>query len=254
MKLEALQDNWNKLGVADPLWAVVSHADKRHGGWDPDEFFATGCAEIDQTLAWIEASGLPVAGEAALDFGCGAGRLTQALARRFSQTTGVDIAESMLAVAEEFNHQPERCRFVHNPHPDLRVFDTASFDLVNTLIVLQHMEPRYIESYLREFVRVLRPGGVLVFQLPSQPVPTAKGQLRRLLAKPRLQPLLNLYRRVFQGRPGSMEMYGLSQERVRELLADAGAELRAVEECTSAGPTWISYRYLVTKPLGSTQT
>ncbi len=249
MKLEALQDNWNKLGAADPLWAVMSHPDKRHRSWDADEFFATGRAEINRTLAWIEASGLRIASDTALDFGCGAGRLTQALAQHFAQTTGIDIAESMLAVAADFNDDSGRCRFVHNPHPDLRLFDTASFDLVCTFIVLQHMEPRYIESYLRELVRVLRPGGALVFQVPSRPVATAKGQLRRLLALPRLQPLLNLYRRICQHRPGSMEMYGLAQDRVSALLTEAGAKLCAVEECTSAGPTWVSHRYLATKPV-----
>src|SRR5262249_36530770 len=37
-----------------------------------------------------------------------------------------------------------------------------------TYLVLQHMRPEYSTSYLREFLRVLAPGGVLVFQLPAE--------------------------------------------------------------------------------------
>ena len=45
-----------------------------------------------------------------------------------------------------------------------------------SFIVLQHMEPRYAKAYVAEFLRVLRPGGVALFQLPSKsiaPLPAA---------------------------------------------------------------------------------
>lgn len=45
-----------------------------------------------------------------------------------------------------------------------------------SIIVLQHMEPRYARAYIAEFLRVLRPGGVACFQVPatmSTPLPAA---------------------------------------------------------------------------------
>jgi SAM-dependent methyltransferase len=56
-----------------------------------------------------------------------------------------------------------------NPADDLRLFPDNSFDLVYSNIVLQHMEPRYSESYIGEFIRVLKPGGMTYFQLPAEP-------------------------------------------------------------------------------------
>jgi hypothetical protein len=53
------------------------------------------------------------------------------------------------------------------------MFPDATFDLVHSCIVLQHIEPLYTKEYLREFLRVTRPGGTVVFQLPSHPRPAA---------------------------------------------------------------------------------
>jgi SAM-dependent methyltransferase len=52
--------------------------------------------------------------------------------------------------------------------PDLSLFAEATFDFVYTTLVLQHMPPSLSTLYIRELVRVLAPGGLLVFQLPSQ--------------------------------------------------------------------------------------
>ena len=68
--------------------------------------------------------------------------------------------------------RPGRRRFVVNAADDLSVFDDASFDFVYSVIVLQHVPDRgAIESYIAEFCRVLRPGGLAIFQLPSH-IPT----------------------------------------------------------------------------------
>src|SRR5687768_12932320 len=46
-QLEHLRRVWQTLGRDDPMWAVLSHADKRGGRWDPEEFLATGEVEVD---------------------------------------------------------------------------------------------------------------------------------------------------------------------------------------------------------------
>ena len=168
MELTDLQRVWQRLGRDDPLWAVLSDARYKGGRWDPVEFFEAGVADVEKVLDKAAEHGLSCGHDAALDFGCGVGRLTQALARRFDSVVGVDIAESMVDEAGRRNLQPERCRFLVNDRPDLSLFADATFDFVLSLLVLQHMENRYASTYIREFVRVLKPGGLAVFQIPAE--------------------------------------------------------------------------------------
>jgi SAM-dependent methyltransferase len=169
MDLEQLQKNWDELGKIDPLWAILTSPEHEGGKWDPEEFFLSGRQEIAHIMRRAEALTLPAHRETALDFGCGVGRLTQALCAWFERCCGVDIAPSMIALARQHNTYGQKCEYFLNTHNDLHIFPDHSFDFVYSSIVLQHMEPRYSTSYIREFVRVLRPRGLVVFQVPSNP-------------------------------------------------------------------------------------
>jgi SAM-dependent methyltransferase len=169
MDLQELQSHWNEFGLRDPLWAVVTSPEFRGGLWDETEFFRRGEREIADLFADLSALGISPRRWLALDFGCGVGRLTQPLCRRFLRVHGVDIAPSMLAVARRFNRHPLRCRYLLNVSDDLRALPSARYDFVVSIIVLQHMRPFYAARYLHELVRVLAWDGVLIFQLPSEP-------------------------------------------------------------------------------------
>ena len=175
--IETLREQWEAFGRTDPLWANLTASGRDHGGWDVDEFLATGREEVGRRLDALERLGVELGHERALDFGCGAGRLTQALAERFERVDGVDIADSMIEHARRINRQGDRCHFHVNAERDLAMFESGSFDLVLSLIVLQHMEPRYALGYIREFVRVLRPGGVALFQVPAALVEPVRAPL-----------------------------------------------------------------------------
>ena len=168
MELEDLQQHWTAFGEQDPLWAILAFPEKRGGAWELEEFFATGRADVDLVLGMLAERGIAIERGRALDFGCGVGRLTRALAERFDSCDGVDLAASMIERARELNKDGERVRFHHNDAPDLRLFPDGSFDFILSLIVLQHMKPELMRGYLREFVRVLRPGGLAYFQIPER--------------------------------------------------------------------------------------
>jgi hypothetical protein len=104
----------------------------------------------------------------ALDFGCGVGRLTQAMCRHFEECHGIDIAESMVAKAREYNRHGARCHYHVNTKSDLSLFADHTFDFIYTNIVLQHNPPAMSRRFIQEFLRILAPGGLLVFQLPSE--------------------------------------------------------------------------------------
>jgi len=168
--LDDLQRHWNEWGQRDPYYAIISRPDRRGNQWDLDEFLATGVHEIEDVLAWLDDLGVAYRIGRALDFGCGVGRLTQALATKFDQCDGVDIAPSMIEHAREINRFGDRCRYHVNDRDDLALFDDATFDFVYSDIVLQHIAPEYSARYVSEFTRILAPGGTVIFQLPSHPL------------------------------------------------------------------------------------
>jgi ubiquinone/menaquinone biosynthesis C-methylase UbiE len=167
MRLRALKRHWDRLARQDPLWAVLTDPGKRDGGWDVDQFFQAGTEELSAVLQRAERLGVVVSRRRALDFGCGVGRVTQAMAGSFERCDGVDISASMLRLARRHNRDPARCFYHLNVADDLARFPDASFTFVFSTLVLQHMAPAYSKGYIKELLRVLAPGGLLVFQLPS---------------------------------------------------------------------------------------
>lgn len=163
----SLQNVWDTLAKEDPLWAILSVPEKRGRKWTPEDFFRSGQAEVDATLGRILTSGYPLSSGAALDFGCGVGRLTQPLADYFERVVGVDISPTMLELARGFNRRGSRVEYILNAVDNLRIFADRTFDLVYSQIVLQHMPHACAVAYIREFFRIARPGGFIMFQVPS---------------------------------------------------------------------------------------
>jgi tRNA/tmRNA/rRNA uracil-C5-methylase (TrmA/RlmC/RlmD family) len=87
MHIDALRENWDAFGKLDPLWAIVTDPTKKGGKWDLDEFFQSGEERIGNVMRPLEANGIPEQRARALDFGCGVGRFTRALAKRFERST-----------------------------------------------------------------------------------------------------------------------------------------------------------------------
>jgi SAM-dependent methyltransferase len=168
MNLDELRRQWDAFGRIDPFWAILTDANRRGNRWDPAEFFATGRQEIAEAFARAARLGLPRRRGRGLDFGCGAGRLTQAMAAYLDEVVGIDVAPSMIELARRHNQVGQRCRYDVNDGPDLSRFADASFDVVYSSRVLQHIEPRYAQAYVRELARVLAAGGYLSFDVPSE--------------------------------------------------------------------------------------
>jgi len=167
--LRQLQKNWEGFARTDPLWAICTDSARHGSKWIPEEFFATGRQEIHAVLSHLESLGLTLDKHApALDFGCGVGRLTAALSVHFDECCGVDISPTMIQMAATFHESNPRCRFLVNETSDLRQFNDGHFGFIYSSIVLQHIHENHVHSYLSEFIRVLKVGGILVFQIPDR--------------------------------------------------------------------------------------
>lgn len=116
-------------------------------------------------------------GERVLDVACGTGDLTQAFARTgASEVVGVDFTREMLDIAERKKRGLRdgvrgKISYQVGDAQDLAGVVDASFDVVSIAFGIRNVgEP---ERALREFARVLRPGGrliVLEFDRPRNAV------------------------------------------------------------------------------------
>ena len=201
---------WEEMAGEDAMWAILSYSDRKYGQWDRDAFFRTGDVEVEELMTRVGRLERPADRASALDFGCGLGRVTRALGRHFDACLGLDISPRMVAKAQELNADQQRCTFAVNQRADVIDQPDASFDFIYTRIVLQHLPGRAaIDSYLAEFVRTLRPGGLLVFQLPSS-----------LPLRMRIQPRRFLYRALRSTGMPSRVLYwrlGLHPMRMRHV-------------------------------------
>lgn len=77
------QRDWEALAALDPLYAILSAAEAKHGGWDTDAFLATGIDDVARILAVADTLGRPAVRGASFELGCGVGRVTRALASHF---------------------------------------------------------------------------------------------------------------------------------------------------------------------------
>ncbi len=240
MSLKHVEDLYENYGKTDPLYAVLSDKDKKGNRWDVKEFFRTGCEEIGDALRHVEGLGLSLRRDAALDFGCGVGRLAQALCDEFVEVSGVDISSSMIEHARNYNRHGERCRYHVNTTDDLALFEDGTFDFVYTNIVLQHVPPEASCRYIADFFRILKPGGVALFQIPSG-ARYEPGSVRESFYNFTRGPMKRLWKRM-RGKP-PVEMHQVARSRVEEIIKESGGRLVDAEQFGSVRRTRTSFRY-----------
>jgi SAM-dependent methyltransferase len=231
---------WERLAQSDPLWAILSDPAKRGGGWNLEDFLATGEAEVAALMEYVSRIAPNLPRDRALDFGCGVGRVTAPLAMHFASVVGVDISPTMIEAAKSRAHDAaERagaCEYLLNSGPKLDSLEDGSFDFVYSSITLQHIPGLAALGYLAEFVRLLKPEGLAVFQFPARRRPSIKKRLSWLLPQS-----------LRAKRHSGIEMHGALRGDVLSALAMAGGEVVDVQRDTLAGPQWESYRYAATK-------
>lgn len=241
---ERVRRQWEALGASDPYWAVLTHADKKGGKWDKEQFFATGVVEIAGVEDKLASFGIAPGRALALDYGCGVGRLTRALGERFTRVIGVDISQSMLDEARVANAAFPQLEFRRGNGADLAGVADASVDFIYSNIVLQHSPPENQRSLIREFCRVVAPGGAIVFQTPSHAnLATPHGIVHALVGNRGM----NLARRFVYGKDGVMELHCVPRLEVLQLLAQGGVTALGVERYDSAGPAFVSFLYFAVK-------
>lgn len=216
MNADDMRRNWDEWARNDAMWSVLTSPDKRGNQWDPDAFFATGEDVISCEMEILRGMRMaPSAEGRALDFGCGLGRLTNAIAGHVRLAQGVDISEEMVRKARELVRRPGKVEFVHNPRSDLSAFDGGAYDLVYSDITLQHIPTEIQARYLCDFLRLLKPGGVARFQ-------TVRAIGWRSWIPNRL---VEIYRGWKHRGRAFLPNYGISRRRIARIAFGGGGEI-----------------------------
>jgi len=166
----ATDSEWQAWGTRDPYFAVLTNPKYRSAVLTPErklEFFASGKNTVDSILSkcrrYLNPSLAPLR---ILDFGCGVGRLSIPFAAYAQEVVGVDVAEAMLAEARR-NCAEQGCSNVTLVLSDDSLSQVdGQFDLVQSCIVLQHVELARGRTLFAALVEKIRPGGCGVIQLP----------------------------------------------------------------------------------------
>lgn len=109
-----------------------------------------------------------------LDHGCGGGAtLLYLLALGYTGIYGVDLAPGS---AQRWNRLLHEVFGIQDPRflaydGGALPFADNTFDVVFSQQVLEHVRPAYVDTYYTEEHRVLKPGGVVVHQVPHRLVP-----------------------------------------------------------------------------------
>jgi SAM-dependent methyltransferase len=164
--LEKMRQDWDARARENARYYVATAKED----WTDDEFFASGertvAEEIETDMINI-CQGKPPAEMRVLEIGCGAGRVTRALSKRFGEVYAVDVSGEMAAQARRALADRPNAHVFQNNGTDLSVLpDGLQLDFAFSSIVFQHIPSReIIESYVREVNRLLRPGALFKFQV-----------------------------------------------------------------------------------------
>ena len=162
-----MKKDWNERAENDPLYWTVSAPLDGPGSWDVDAYFQSGerClrTSLDFFLTDEDTAG------AALEIGCGAGRVSQALALRFPWVHALDVSPVMLGKAKQFAQE----RGVQNIEwhegdglgaqvPGLH----GQISTVYSTLVLSHIpDPLVQVQYIKDIGWLLEPEGKFLITL-----------------------------------------------------------------------------------------
>jgi SAM-dependent methyltransferase len=202
-----IQNVWEHLGETEPYWSVATHEDfKLYRIKDTQrEFYNSGFDNVDALFKTFERNGIDHSSfKTCLEYGCGLGRVTCWLARRFETVIGYDISRPHLLLAKQYLTEMgiDNVSLQHLRKPQA-IGNFPQVDVVYSVIVLQHNPPPIIRLIVQEMMRALRSGGIAYFQVPTY----------RLGYRFALQEYL-----ACEAARGEMEMHVLSQKEIFDIV------------------------------------
>ena len=148
------------MSNVDPL-ELEKFSQLAHRWWDPESEFKPLHAINPLRLGYIE-SVAGLAGRRVLDVGCGGGILSEAMAARGAQVTGIDLADKPLKVAKlHLFESGLKVDYRKISAEDLARTSEERFDVVTCMEMLEHVpDPA---ATVRACSELVKPGGWVFF-------------------------------------------------------------------------------------------
>ena len=141
---------------------LAKFSELAHRWWDPQSEFEPLHRINPLRLDWIDALA-PLRGTQALDVGCGGGILSESMARRGAQVTGIDLATKPLGVARlhALESGVEGVEYREIAAEAMAVERPGHFDIVTCMEMLEHVPDP--SSVVRACATLVKPGGWVFF-------------------------------------------------------------------------------------------
>jgi len=156
--------DWEALARSEPYFCVLDHDGHVETGSNSvatPAFFETGEADIASLLSAIASLlGRAPSLTSSLDFGCGAGRLTLALARRSTKVVACDVAPTMLEHVRRNAHDAGLQNVTCIGIEELARLPNNQFDFICSLLVFQYIPRAAGYELIRTLLKLLEPGGI----------------------------------------------------------------------------------------------
>ena len=164
-QLKKMRSDWDARAKENARYYVATLKDD----WTDEEFFASGEQTVSEEILTDMVNicqGKDPKEMRVIEIGCGAGRITRALARLFGEVRGVDVSGEMVEQARKALANTPNASVYQNNGMDLSVLPEGPYDFAFSTIVFQHIPSRdVIYNYVREVHRLLRPGALFKFQV-----------------------------------------------------------------------------------------
>jgi len=151
-----MEKDWDKRAKRNPRKYVALESWKT-----PEEFDKSGLLDAERILQGVNGT----ENWRALEVGVGVGRILRHTANHFKEVYALDVSGEMLKIAKSELQDYGNVKFVQGSGSDLSFFPGGMFDFVYSVKVFQHVPREAFISYLNEIARVLKPEGILRFQI-----------------------------------------------------------------------------------------
>jgi SAM-dependent methyltransferase len=221
--LAEIRKTWTQLGIDRPHFSVLT--DPRflpeNISGSLDQFWQTGQLEAASVanIAKRHGKGDP-ANQTCVEFGCGVGRVTIDLARRYATVHAYDISATHLAHARRRAQEVGVTNIVFHNCANDPLARLAPCDLYYSAIVFQHNPPVVISRLIRGALQTLKPSGIALFQVPTYQL-GYRFRTTEWLATTHAP---------------DMQMHCFPQERIFEIISEENCAVMEVREDHWAGP------------------